>query len=292
MPSEATSDAAVAGSIGGGWLRTDNLTDGVRKHAYTAALGLDAPNPARVMDYLLGGAYNTAIDREFAERLLVHQPNVRRCSWASRQFTIRAARCLAAMGIRQFLDLGPTIAAHGAVHDGVRQRLPHARIAYVTNDPVTAALNRILLSPAQGVTVVESNPLDSDSVLHRSEVRKLFDLRRPIALMIVGGFRFATQAAVVREIVTRYREPIAPGSYFVVCETPWREPSLDVGPSPRMDSVRRAFPRPAAHGSMADLFKGLRLIKPGLVRVDRWRSPYRQPTDDAIRVIAGVAMKP
>jgi hypothetical protein len=71
---------------------------------------------ARVYDYWLGGSHNFLADQDAARATAAVQPSVRLSARANRAFLGRAARFLAANGIRQFLDIGSGIPAEGNVH--------------------------------------------------------------------------------------------------------------------------------------------------------------------------------
>src|ERR1700742_5198757 len=74
---------------------------------------LSRPNVARVYDYVLGGANNFEVDREFAKRLLSTMPDAQFLAQENRAFLRRTVSYLTATaGVHQFIDLGsglPTV---------------------------------------------------------------------------------------------------------------------------------------------------------------------------------------
>ncbi|MDR2988251.1 MAG: SAM-dependent methyltransferase, partial [Nocardiopsaceae bacterium] len=72
-------------------------------------LDVERPCVARVYDYLLGGPHNFAVDREFARKLLLAEPNAKSNVTENRAFLGRAVRYLLGAGIGQFVDLGSGI---------------------------------------------------------------------------------------------------------------------------------------------------------------------------------------
>src|SRR5580698_7206715 len=60
------------------------------------------PSPARLYNYYLGGTSNFAVDRDAAEQMRKLMPELSDAAWANRAFHQRAARWMAARGVRQF----------------------------------------------------------------------------------------------------------------------------------------------------------------------------------------------
>ena len=81
---------------------------------------LSAPKPATVItspicDYYPGGKDNFAADRELAEKMLEVHPVSAQMARENRQFLGRAVSYLAALGVRQFIDVSAGL-AHRAEH--------------------------------------------------------------------------------------------------------------------------------------------------------------------------------
>jgi len=76
-------------------------------------LNLAIPNVARMYDYYLGGKDNYAADREAAAKILHAAPFTPVLARHNRRFMGRAARHLAASGIRQFLGIGTGLPTRG-----------------------------------------------------------------------------------------------------------------------------------------------------------------------------------
>lgn len=139
------------------------------------------PSPARVYDYWLGGKDNFAADRQVAEEIAAKAPEVREIARANRAFLVRAVRCLAEAGIRQYVDLGSGLPTSPNVHEVAREVHPEARIAYVDNDPVVAAYGRAL--NASGITaVVQADLRHPEVVLDHPDLRDLIDFRQPVGV--------------------------------------------------------------------------------------------------------------
>jgi hypothetical protein len=92
------------------------------------------PSPARLYDYFLGGTNNFPADREAAEYLRAHIPDVVDALWANRGFHGRAAVWMARHGTRQLLDIGSGLPTQNNTHESVQKIAPEARVVCVDND--------------------------------------------------------------------------------------------------------------------------------------------------------------
>jgi len=81
-------------------------------------------------------------------------PEIRDCAWANRGFHQRAARWIAARGVRQFIDIGSGLPTVGNTHDVVRSVDASCRVVYVDNDPLVRAQSARLLNGTTGVKVI------------------------------------------------------------------------------------------------------------------------------------------
>lgn len=134
----------------------------------------EIPNIARMWDYYLGGNENTDADREAAWLVLGAAPNVPLAALENREFIKHAVRYLALeSGISQFLDIGPGLPTRGNVHQLARQHNPHARIAYIDNDPVVLVRGRAYLDGIADVVLLPGDLRDPDGILGNSNCGEL-----------------------------------------------------------------------------------------------------------------------
>ncbi|WP_344954200.1 SAM-dependent methyltransferase [Actinomadura miaoliensis] len=226
------------------------------------------PNPARVHAYWLGGKDHYAADREEAERILAVAPRLRDVALANRGFMERSVRCLAGRGVAQFLDLGAGLPACPSVYEVARSVNPDARVAYVDNDPVVACHGRALLAVDGAAAMVEADLRDPAALLERDELRRLIDLDRPVAVLLLFVLDYIADADDPAGIVAELAARLAPGSHLVLSHF-----SDDLGgPGGRRTlaaSMRRhdiaMFPR--GREEIRGLFAGLDLLEPGLTRL-------------------------
>lgn len=172
---------------------------------------LDTPNPARIYDYLLGGAHNFAVDRETAERMIAIFPDVPLWMRANRAFLRRVTTFLAESGVEQFLDIGSGMPTVGNVHTIAHAITPHARIVYVDNDPLVARQSEALVGDHPLVAVIEEDARNPEVILDHPAVRELLDFQQPIAVTLVGLLHFVTDDSDAERVAEPERACILGG---------------------------------------------------------------------------------
>jgi SAM-dependent methyltransferase len=260
-----------------------------------AEADLSRPSAARMYDYYLGGSHNFAVDREAAGHAIAARPEIPALARANRAFLHRAVRYVLGRGVRQFLDIGSGIPTAGNVHEVAQAAAPGARVVYVDVDPVAVAHSQALLAGNPDTAAVLGDVREPDEIVAHPEVRRLLDLDRPVAVLLVSVLHFVGATHDPVELLAVLRDAIAPGSYLVISyATPTADPRtnqqlLDVykhsnalGAPRYLDTVRR-------------FFTGFELVEPGLVLISQWR-PETAEEATAVRsdaaFYAAVAHKP
>ncbi|MDJ1132876.1 SAM-dependent methyltransferase [Streptomyces iconiensis] len=264
-------------------------------------LGLDRHHSARIYDYFLGGKTNFPPDREVAEKLLAAFPGFRNAARANRAFMHRAARYLAERGIHQFLDIGTGIPTSPNLHEVVQSMVPAARVVYADNDPIVLAHARALLtgSPEGRTAYVEADITEPDSILDSAQLLDTLDMKRPLALCLVGLMHYIVDERDASGIVRRLVDQLPSGSYVVISQcTP------DFAPEEWEQAINvykadggEAQVRPREE--FARFFDGLELVEPGIEVPHRWHPDPDSAgvvgigdMDDAlVSMWAGVALK-
>jgi S-adenosyl methyltransferase len=254
-------------------------------------------HPARLYDYLLGGKDNYPPDREAAEQLIKISPVVPLVMRENRLFLHRLTRYLAAEeGIDQFLDIGTGIPTSPNVHEIAQEVNPAARVVYVDNDPIVLAHARARLtsSPEGRVVYIPADMRDAEAILTAPELTAPLDLTRPVALLIISTLHLIPDAGQARELLDQYVDRLAPGSFLAL--------SVVTDDIPAPDESDKAISELAArgidvltrtHDEVVELFDGLELVEPGVVRVNRWRPDEKaDPLAEWVSYQGGVARKP
>ena len=130
-------------------------------------------------DYMLGGTRNLKVDRDATERFLAQFPDLLDAASANRGFLRRAARYMAGLGIRQFIDIGSGLPTQNNTHEAVHKVAPAARVVYVDVDPMVLTYSRELLADDGTTAVINADLRDPDAVLAHPDLRKLIDFSQP-----------------------------------------------------------------------------------------------------------------
>jgi len=252
------------------------------------------PHVARVWDYLHGGKDHYAVDREVGDQTMQLMPEVVALARESRAFLTRAVRYLAdEAGIDQFLDIGTGLPTGDNTHEVAQRINPAARIMYVDNDPLVLTHARALLtSTPEG----ECQYLDADlrqPTRILEQAKGFLDLRRPVALMLMGVLEFIPDQAEAVEIVDTLRERLAPGSYIAMYGTTNHVNGQRVDQAVELWNQQSPTPMTIRTiGQIEELLRGLRLVDPGLVPAHLWRPTHPEMVGAPVDAYAGVGVKP
>jgi hypothetical protein len=262
------------------------------EHGAKPAIETTVPQTARVWNYWLGGKDNYAVDRALGDQIAQAFPVIVEIARADRAVLNRAVRYLAGeAGVRQFLDVGTGLPTANNTHEVAQAVAPSARIVYVDYDPLVLVHARALLtSGPQGATeYVDADLRDPDTILR--EAGRTLDFTQPVALILSGILAHLPTVEQARSAVRRLMEPLASGSYLVVCD--------GADTNPELNEVMRIWNETAnppyamrSPAEIASYFDGLELVEPGLVDVTRWRPDPEQATATPLDNLVGVARKP
>jgi hypothetical protein len=257
----------------------------------------EQPSPARMYDFLLGGAHNFEVDRRAAEQAIAADPDVARVAWVNRAFLRRAVEFLVDAGVRQFLDIGSGIPTVGHTHEIAQDAAPESRVLFVDVDPVAVAHSSMMLAGNDRAAVIQADVRRPERILDGPEAQRLLDFEQPVAVLVVGLFHFVPDADDPAGILSRLTAPLVSGSYLAL--------SHGTADGPRhaaMVKAKEIFSRHAgveltwrSHVEIEALFDGFDLVEPGVVWTPSWRpeSPddlyYDQP--EASGYYAGVGRK-
>ena len=231
------------------------------------------PNAARVYDYLLGGACNFKVDRDFAEKLRDNNPEIAGAMRNNRAFLGRAVRFCVDQGIRQFLDLGSGVPTVGNVHEIAQGTAPGSRVVYVDNEPVAVAHSQLMLKDNPDAEALLADMLDVETVLESEPVRRLIDFTQPVAVIMAAVLHFVPDSADPHGIVARYVAAMAPGSFLVLSHgVTAEEERVRKGWQLYKQSNTPAFGR--THEEIQALMAGTDLIDPGMVWTTEWRPEF------------------
>ncbi|MGH3320731.1 MAG: SAM-dependent methyltransferase [Streptosporangiaceae bacterium] len=262
-----------------------------------APKGVDVrtPNVARMYDYYLGGKDNFAADRDAAKEVLAGAPEVRLGARQNRAFLRRAVRFLAGeAGIRQFIDIGTGLPTQGNTHEVAQQATPDARVAYVDYDPVVLAYSRALLSKDAQTTTIQADMRHPDEILNNPELRRLIDLDRPVAVLLLLMLHFVTDEEDPVGIVAQLREAMAPGSYIAISHANAERRGGAVTHAASVYDRATSSLKLRTREEILRLLDGFELVEPGLVFLTEWRPDESDPVEarPGWGALAAVGRKP
>jgi S-adenosyl methyltransferase len=250
----------------------------------------DAPNVARVWNYLVGGRDNFEADRRAAKLVISVAPTIAEFGPTSRAFLRRAVTFLAEeAGIRQFLDVGTGMPTAGNTHEVAQAVDPACRVVYVDNDPVVLSHARALLRSAEGgVSFLDADARDPAAVI--AGAARTLDLAKPVGIVMIDILNFLPDAEAV---LAGLLGPVASGSCLVVMQ-----PTPDELLAVAGERWNHISPVPVIlrdRATVASWFTdlGLELVEPGLVQLHRWRPEPDDPRcSDLLPLLGAVASKP
>jgi S-adenosyl methyltransferase len=182
----------------------------------SAADDSSVPSVARIYDWLLGGTNNYQVDRDLGEMMIARAPELPDAARANRSFHQRAARYLAELGIRQFIDLGSGLPSAGSTHEIVFSVRPHARVVYVDIDPLVLRHSKYQLADDERVSALVADVRDAGKVLGELAAGHLIDFGEPVAVLMTGLLHLVADTEDPAGLVARYMAAVVPGSYLVL----------------------------------------------------------------------------
>jgi O-methyltransferase involved in polyketide biosynthesis len=241
----------------------------------TDPIRTDMAHNSRVWNYWLGGKDNYAVDQGVGERIAGMFPSIAEVARADRAFLGRSVSYLAGeAGVRQFLDIGTGLPTAGNTHEVAQRIAPDARIVYVDNDPIVLTHARALLAGTpEGVTAyVDADARDPGTILRSASAT--LDLRRPVAVMMLGILNFVLDTDQARSIVRTLMDALPSGSHLVLTH-----PTLELGGEGNAQAMafwnENATPPITARSraEFASFLDGLEIVEPGIVSCARWGAP-------------------
>jgi hypothetical protein len=221
------------------------------------------PSAGRIYDNLLGGVNNFEADRAAADLMRSRAPELVDAAFANRGFHQRAAKWIAELGVRQFIDLGSGLPTVGNTHEVVRKIHPDARVVYVDIDPMVRLHSERLLAGDDGVAVIVADLKQPDTVLDSEAVRALIDFGEPAAVMMTAVLHFVSDADNPAGIVAAYVSPLSAGSYLALSHT-----TGDQKPPQAVEAMNEAGRRSAggnylrSRDQVRQLFGPLEIVPP------------------------------
>jgi hypothetical protein len=257
-------------------------------------LNTSVPHSARIYDYLLGGKDNFEADRRAAAEIVKSSPSLPISMRANRRYMARVAHYLAAeRGIRQFLDIGTGLPTSPNLHEVVQDVDPAARVVYVDNDPIVLVHARALLTsaPEGSTSYIDADLRDTGAILGSAEVATNLDRSEPVSISLIAVLQFIADEDEAQRIVDDLLAPFPAGSTLAISTVTAHNEQAVAGAAAY---TARGIPAKArTDDEVADLFRGLKLIDPGVTLVNRWRPDAEDAAieDYHVQMSGGVGVK-
>lgn len=250
---------------------------------------------AGVYEWFLGGQYAQEADAQAAIASQRTFPLLSRTMQYNRQFLQRAVRFLVGQGIRQFLDLGSGYPSSGNVHEVAQEAAPGARVVYVDYEPDTVEVSRSILAGNPDATCVLADVRKPEEVLAQPQLRQLLDLDQPVGLLMIAVLHFMPETGEAARLVSRYLDPLAPGSYLAISHATVASPSQV---REIQDEAAKVYNHTVSESAYArtlpeieQLFAGTTLVPPGVVLATDWHPDdpdhRHDDEDEASAILAG-----
>jgi hypothetical protein len=251
-------------------------------------------HPARRYDYWLGGKDNFAPDRTSGDAIEKVYPHIRTAAVQNRQFLRRVVQYLAKeAGIRQFLDIGTGLPTADNTHEVAQAINPVARIVYVDNDPLVLVHARALLTshPDGRTAYIDADLRDTAAILGSSEVADNLDLSEPVSISLIAVLQFIIDEAQAHAIVDALLAPFPAGSTLAISTVTAHNEQAVAGAAAYR--ARGIDAKARTDAEVTDLFRGLDLVDPGVVLVNRWRPEAQdaEVEDFHVQMSGGVGVK-
>jgi hypothetical protein len=261
-------------------------------------IDIEQASPARVYDYLLGGALNLPADRRMAQQAIKAMPWVADLARHNRGFVVRAVQFCVSAGVCQFLDLGSGLPSVRSVHEIAQTGDPRCRVVYVEREQVAVAHSKLILDDVVGAGMVGTDLCDVEAVLGDSVTRGLIDFEQPVAVVMASSLHYVLDPEQAASTVVAYLDAVVPGSYIVLSHITDSQGvgSREVNALVELSKATSAAGVARSAEWIAGLFEALDVIEPGLVYTSQWRpDDSTQPGTELpahASLLAAVARKP
>ncbi|HEX4398584.1 MAG TPA: SAM-dependent methyltransferase [Trebonia sp.] len=272
------------------------LLDSTRR-AKAALIDTTVPNWARVGDALIGGRDNFEADRKAVRMLAAAAPYVSAIPIAARAFRQRVVRYLVTeAGIRQFLDVGASLAMSGNTHEVAQSLTPDCRVVYVDNDPMVLAHARAQLAslpgssaPGGAVVALDANPREPAAIL--AAAAETLDLGRPVAILMMATLSFVLDDAAAARIVRSLTGAVPPGSHVALYhQASDLDPAMSVAAA-RWNAMSDRQIKLRSRAQLTELLSGFDLVPPGIMPVTDWRPAPDDPRFERLVPVYGAVAR-
>lgn len=226
------------------------------------------PNAARMWDYVLGGTYNFAVDREAVKLTRKVYPLYEKTLKDQRCFLQRAMTYMVKeKKLDKFIDFGSGLPTRGNVHEVVQAIKRKAKVIYSDKDSIVVVLGQEILGKTPNVRYIYCDVTEPHHLLDSPVVTELFGDDRRVGVGLIGVFLYVPDEPLAKFFTTLY-EWAADGSCIAVTGAGKKADEIeDVEDTSKKMSLQ--FLSRTAQETI-DLIGPWKLAEPGLVEGFYW----------------------
>jgi len=248
------------------------------------------PQRYRVLDYLLGGKDNYAVDRQFVDSALEVARDGLKVAQDHRDWLERVMAFMATEGIQQYVVVGAGFPTTLGIHVIAQWIDPESRVVYVTGDVIVWTHLMAFIEPSTGAGVVSAIRAESTDIgmWDAPGLLDTIDLKEPVGVLFQGLSFIADDAAAAT--MTALYERLAVGGILAVANV---SADTDWGVSGAISELYKAAGMPLYFRTDDEV----RRLSPGelvggVERLDEWQ-PWCEVAHDArsVRVVGAVTRK-
>ncbi|HEX8868204.1 MAG TPA: SAM-dependent methyltransferase [Lentzea sp.] len=227
-------------------------------------------------DYLRGGPHSFSFDRDYAATNPEAARVVRVLLRREQAFLNHAVQFMLDQGIRQFLNLGSGLPAHGGVLTALG---PEAVVVHVDTDPAVVEHGRLI----SGHHFLQADATRVHEVLVPPITSGVLELHKPIGVLAVGLPHLLPDTERALTFLPSYADTLVRGSALALTHlSPWFAGRLTTAATPLIAGPGNSL-HPRRRRKVKQMFDGFDLVAPGLIAL---------PHDDDTSMLAGLALKP
>ena len=233
------------------------------------------PNAARMWDFVLGGTYNFAVDREAVELTRKLYPLYEETMLEQRLFLKRAMTFMVTQKkLDKFIDFGSGLPTRGNVHEIVQALDPKAKVVYSDKESIVVVMAKEMLGTLPTVQYVHCDVTKPDVLLDSPVVAQLFGDDRRVGIGVVGIFLYVPDETLAN-LFSRLYTWAEEGSYIAVTGASEKFNEIE-GVEDASREMRLTFYTRSAQ-KVVDLIRPWKLAEPGLVEGFYWGLPESAP---------------
>lgn len=190
-------------------------------------IDMTRPNPARILDYWMGGVHNFEIDRQLGDQVSQMIPIIVQMQRDGRTLLKRVVRhMLKDLRVCVLLDFGAGLPTCENTHLVAAEIDPTVRVLYSDIDPLTVAYGREILQDNPQVLYLEGAAQEPLAILENEASQTFLRGERRAGIIYIALAHFMNDDQIRRAAHALY-EWAAPGSHWFITHAP---PEWDTNP--------------------------------------------------------------